>query len=393
MKNRKAFLLINCLFVFLLSGCWDQIAIEERGYVIGTAVGLADKQTSDHYKLHATNQIVVPAGLGSSSGKGGSGPKAYTNLSATGISLLEISRKMSTKTNRTPFYEHLKVLIVSKELAQEKGLFTKIMDVFIRDQEMRRSIKVIISEGKAKKILEAKPETEKLPAMYINSILEHSVSVLTVIDPVRVGDLQKHLLARDSFTLPKVSTNGKVVNNSGVAVFQGEKNKMVGVLTAEETKGLNLIMESNDNGAVKFEINDHLMVFEFQNTKSSIKIDTNNLKNIKISVSIQAEGSVSEMFGSRKLLTKKRIATIEKETEKRIKKLANQTIKKAQKELNTDIFGFGTRLKQRHYDQWQKIKDDWEKGENLFASSSITVSVNAIFRTTGATDKTKNNNG
>ncbi|WP_404451298.1 Ger(x)C family spore germination protein [Virgibacillus necropolis] len=389
MENRKVYLLIVSSFIFLLTGCWDQVPIEERGFVIGTTVDLADKQESENYNLHATNQIVIPAGLGSA-GQSGSSPTAYTNLSAKGKSLFEISRKISTFTSRVPYYEHLKVIAVSEEVAKEPGLFASIMDAFIRDQEMRRSIKVIISEGEAHQVLEVKTKTEKLPAIYINSILEHSARSLAIVDAVKMGDIHQFLLDRSSYAIPRVLVSDNKVKDNGVAVFQGYNNKMVGVLTGKEVKGLNLIKKKNQGGIIEFEIDDHLMIYEIQNTKSSIKIDVKDKDNINISIKIDAEGDIAEMFGSKTLLEPKRFKEIEKTISKKIEKLANKSLEKAQKELNADIFGFDTRLKQRHYDKWQKIKDDWQKGENLFANCTITVSAEAIVRATGAADKTKN---
>ncbi|ASK61197.1 hypothetical protein CFK37_02810 [Virgibacillus phasianinus] len=389
MQNSKGYLLTVCTCIFFLSGCWDQVAIEDRGFVVGTAIDLADQQESDFYNVKMTYQFVVPAGLGAPGESGG--PKAFTNISATGKSLFEIIRYVDTQTSRAGYFEHLKVIVVSEEVMKEPELFASVMDDFIRDQEMRRSMKVIVSENDAKNILAVEPDAQKLPAIYIDSILQNNYKSARVIMPVRIGQVHEYLLTDRSYVLPRITTteDGKRIKENGVAVIHGYNNQMVGTLTGKETKGLNFITHNNDGGTVEFEIDNHLMIYEIQNTKSSIKIEVNDNNKVDISIKIGAEGRIGEMYGSEKLLTPKRFAEIEKGISKKMEKLANQTLKKAQKDLNADIFGFAELLKQRHYDDWQKMKDDWDHGDNIFADCNIKVTANAIVRSVGATDKTK----
>lgn len=377
----------------LLTACWDQVAIEKRGFVIGTSVDIeemGDKKGKGLYTLGVTSQIVVPAGLWTS-GQGGAAKKAFTNVSASGSSLFEISRVIAKRTSRIPYYEHLKVVVVSEELAMETDLFASIMDVFIRDLEMRQSIKLMISEEEAKSILEVVPEEQSLPAMYINSIMENNSKSLEIVDPVIMSDVHGFLLNRSSYIIPRVLIpEENEIQPNGVAVFHGTDNKMVGVLDGEETKGLNLLKNKNSGGYIEFKVNDHLMVYEIQKTNSTIKIDAKDKDHINISVSIDAEGAIEEMFGSSTLFTPKRIERIEKKVSSKIEQLANRTLKKAQQEYNADIFGYDKMLKQRHYGVWKKIKEDWDHGDNLFQKCDITVTANAIVRSTGSTDRTKN---
>lgn len=388
MVKKKKALLISCSLIFFLTGCWDQVSIEERGFVIGVSVDLKEKTDGNNYKLTMTEQLVVPAGLGSP-GQSGGATKPFTNITASGKSIFEISRKMAKQISRVPYYEHLKVIIISEEVAKAPRLFSSIMDIFIRDQEMRRSIKVVISEGKAKKLLEIKPASENLPAVYIESVMENNAKSIEVGNPVKMGNIHQFLLDRSSFSIPRVVPDENRLKTNGLAVFHGNDNKMIGMLNGKETKGLNLIKEKNKGGSVKFEIEDHLMVYEFQHTKSAIKIDVKNKDDITISIDIDAEGSVAEMFGSETLLKAKRFKEIEKKVSEKIEQLANQTIEKVQGELKADIFGFDNLMKQRHYDKWQKIKKNWDTGENIFANCKIKVSAKAYIRATGSSDKTK----
>ena len=388
-KKMICFMLV-CSLVFL-TACWDQVAIEDRGFVVGVAIDMGEEggeQDKDNYTLNDTTQIVVPAGFGSPA-QGGGG-KAFTNITASGTSMFGISNEIAEKTSRIPYYEHLKVLVVSAALAKESGLFASVMDLFIRDAEMRGSIKIAISSEEAKSIMEIKPNEEKLSAIYIDSVLENGHKTIEIVDPVTMGDIHGHLLDLSSYVIPKVKKAGesKMVS-SGVAVFNGYDNKMVGTLNGQETKGLNLVNNTVKGGLIQFEIDNNLMVFEIEKAKPSVKIDVQDKNNMTISVDIDMKGRIAEMFGSSTLLTPGRFKKIEELVNKKAVQLANHTIKKAQEELHADIFGFGENLNKHHYDTWQKIKGDWDHGDNLFSKAKINVTVNTIVRTTTETDKTK----
>src|SRR5699024_12123610 len=87
---------------------------------------------------------------------------------SSGESIFAINRKMLKETSRPPFYEQLRLLVISEEVALDGDLFASMLDLFIRDQEMRRIIKVIIAEDKAKDVLEVDPKPEKLPVVHVD---------------------------------------------------------------------------------------------------------------------------------------------------------------------------------------------------------------------------------
>lgn len=387
-KHIMALLLTYCTIIILLSGCWDAVDIEDRGFVVGSAIDMGDKRSEGNYNVSVTNQIIVPAGYGTPE-QGAGEEEAVTNVTASGESMIEIARKMAAKTSRVPYFEHLKVIIISEKIAKEPNLIASLLDIYIRDQEMRRGVKVLIAEGEAKHILDVEPKTERFPVKFINSIIENSDRSIVIIDPVKIGKVHKFLLEKSSYVLPRVLFTGKGMDEVGVAVFHGYNNKMVGVLNGEETKGLNLITQKNKNGVITFDIDKQLMAFEIEKTKSKIEIDTKDPENINIAIKITAEGAIAEMFGSKSLLDSKYISEIEEQVAKRIEQLVNLTVERGQKELKADVFGFNNILKQKHSDMWKQIESNWDHGENYFEKSNITVSADVEVRTIGATDKAK----
>jgi len=383
---------ILCFFLFIfLTGCWDQINIEERGFVIGTAVDKADNHSDESQKLALTNQIVSPAGLGTPTEGGGDEPP-YINLTTSGESIFAINRKMLKETSRPPFYEQLRLLVISEEVALDGDLFASMLDLFIRDQEMRRIIKVIIAEDKAKDVLEVDPKPEKLPVVHVDMTTENAFKSMDMIQPVILGRLHSYLLNDNSYVLPRISVHDKDVDYTGVVVFNGLSNQMVGSLDASETKGMNLIKGNMNGGYIKFEVDNHNMNFEIERTNSKMTLVSEDPKNMDIQINIKVEGRLAEMYGSKTLLDSSYLAKMESKIADKVERLANKTIEKAQNDLKLDVLDIDKVLKQRHYHIWKKINKNWEYNENIFSKSNIKVSANVQVREVGATDRAKDKN-
>ncbi|KAB8137711.1 Ger(x)C family spore germination protein [Gracilibacillus oryzae] len=383
--------LMSCSCLLILTGCWDSLPIDERGFVIGSAIDMAGEIQDKNYDITVTHQFVVPGNLSnlSQSGGGGGDKKAFQNISATGQSPFQITRNMLSLTDLIPNSEHLKILIISDEVAREPDLFSSVTDSFIRDHEMRREVKVMITNGKAKDLLENESDTEQLPSRHINNIMENNIKSLELIQSVRVGTLHQYLLNDDSYVLPLITLSGKDINYNGAAIFAGKSDQQVGTLSNEEIKGLRLVKGDITNGMLPFHIDGELMIYEINTANSSIAINTANPEKMDISITINTEGFIAEMFGSRSLLDQQYINKIEKEISKKIEQTVNNTVKKAQQELGIDFFNFSSILRQKHYDVWKKIEKDWEDGEKLFSQSKVNVTAKAIVRDIGASDKAK----
>lgn len=386
-KQKVVHFLLFCSMTLVLTGCWDRVEIEQRGFVVGMAVDLAEESSGEETKLTVTNQFVIPSGLGTPA-KGGGG-KAYFNLSASGKSLFEIESEMATLTSRSPFFQHLQIIVVSSKLASSPNVFSNAMDLFIRNYDMRRGVNVLISDGKAKKVLDAEPDSEKLPVMYVQSIMENSFKKADVIKPLRIGQVHQYLLNQSSYVIPRVSINENRLDYEGLSVFHGYNNRMIGTLNSEETKGYNLIEGNTKGGTIKVQLEDQPVVVEIMDATSTTEIRDKAKENISASVNIEVEGMITENFSSNSLKAKGHLKEIEEKAGKKVEKVVNKTIKKAQEELQADIFGIGEIYRKEHYELWTKIKDDWDHGKNYFAQSDIKVSAEVKIQSTGATDQTK----
>lgn len=373
--------------MMLLTGCWDNVPIEERGFVVGSSLDKEEKKVNDNDELLLTNQFVIPPGIGSNASGESPQASAFVNLTAKGDSVFAMDADMASLTSKMPFFEHLQLLVISEELISTPKLFENTLDIFVRDKQMRRGINVIVAE-RAKDILEIQPKNEKLPAVYINDLLEDSLKKTSLFQPIHIGDIHEYLLTNSSFTIPKFTPLEHEAKYEGTAVYHGFENKVVGSLNKDEVMALNFITSIDmHGGTLEFTFREHLITFQIYNTKSKVKLGVKDPKKIKIHVDIGVEGGIAEVFGNISLNNSENAKKIEEAAAKELEKLVHKTVEKAQQELNADIFGFDDKLRKRHYHTWQKIKNDWDHGANYFANSDIQITAKVKIRTTGATDK------
>lgn len=384
---KKTFLYVTILSVLFLSGCWGQRNIEDLGFTVGTAIDMEDKSGGE-MELRMTNQGVVPPLL-SNPGQGAAQGAATKNLSATGNSLLVINDKLDTMSERIPFYEHLKLIMLSEEVVSVPDLFPKVMDFFLREGEMRREIRLVIAEGEASSVLDIQPEGEQLPIIYIDSTFENTEGrTLQILTGPRIGDIHELLLSTYSYAIPIIKTTGNTVELNQAAVFSGETDSMVGKLNKEEVMGLNLIRGEQREGIIDLKVHGEILNLQMTSMTSNVDMNVNDLENINISIHIELEGFIDEMFSERSLVDNEYLREIEDEVVKRVEDLTKAAIEKGQEELQVDFFGFSRHMYSNHYDQWQKIKDNWDQGENYFANhTTIDVSVNVDLEAIGAMDK------
>ncbi|WP_158591746.1 Ger(x)C family spore germination protein [Oceanobacillus halophilus] len=391
MGRNKVFLhLVFVLLLFLLTGCWDDVELEDRAFISGVSIDLAEEQ-GENTTFELMEQLVVPSGLGSTTEAGGG--KAYRNLSQTGESLYEINSAISRQANRDITIDHVELVIISQDLARQDGLFNDVIDVFIRQQQMRRGILLAIAEEKAKDLLSIETEHAKIPAQYISELTENRQVPITT-SPVRIGDIQESMLNNRSFVVPLLSIyKDNSVNYKGLAIFQGKSSKMVGTLLGKEAKGFNYVLGKEQQGSVTTKVEGDQTTFILAGGTSKIKLLNKDKDQLRFQVDIDVDARLTEYFGELDFYSKGVKEKFKTTLEDKVKKDAEDALKKLKDELQVDAFQFDIFLRSHHYNLWKEVKDDWDHGKNYFSKSDITVQVNANILEPGNSFRVKKKEG
>ncbi|PEA54689.1 spore gernimation protein GerLC [Bacillus pseudomycoides] len=381
---------MSCIcFVFVISGCSERQEIEERGFVVGVAL---DKGTNKGEKSETTTtsrsplvkgtyQIVLPSSLTQQEMK--DGEKNYININATADSVFAQIRIISKKISRSLFFPHIEALILSEDLLKKPFVLEDTLDVFFRDHEMRRNIRIFVSKERAEDILKQSAKPENLPAKYVSMISDHARKNAQMLEAVRIGDLQQKMSASRSFVLPVLGLTRQGIKMEGAAVFRGKDKKLVGRLNGMETLGLNYMIGKKVGGFFKIQRGNQHIVFEVREMRRKIHAFLTDPTKPKFVIDVYLAGTLAEVYlrKDNKVMNDKEISKyLAKEMEKQLQK----TVKVAQKDLKVDVLGIGEYYKRKNYKKWIKVKKNWDQGQNYFSTSNITVRVHPSIEHTGS---------
>lgn len=384
MKKMMLILSLLCLIIGL-TGCWS--ANELTDIAIAAALGI-DK-TDDGYRVSV--QLINPGEIASQqSGKG----LPISVFAAEGKSIMEAIRKLTTSTPRKPYLAHLRVVVFGEELA--KAGIRKPLDFLSRDHEMRTDFVIVVARGmKAEDQLKVLSPLEKISANKIITSIEHSEKNWAPTKIVFLDELINSMVSKGKepvITGLEVLGNPKfgnrkdniervetpaTINTDYLGVFN--KDKLIGWLNEEESKGFNYItdnikstvgfMECKEGGTISFEV-----------IRSKTKVEgtfENGHPRIKIKVKIEA--NIADVECPIDLSKSETIFDLEKQFNEQISSSIFSSIKKA-KEWKTDIFGFGEAIERAEPKRWEKLKNNWQEE---FAKQDVDVKVDLKIRRIG----------
>lgn len=385
-------MLLLLIPLIMMTGCWDRREIEDLGIIVGVAIDrpeqteAAEKEEKEavehkHVKRHRltlTQQFVVPEAIGVE-GKGGSpGKKPYSNVSSEGDTIFSIIRQCSTVSSRPPLYKHLKVIVIGEDVARSINL-QMLTDFFLREPELRRSVKIMIAKGKARAALEAETEIEDLPATKLLKLTENMYKTSRMAPKLTLGEVSEKMAAGSSFIMQRVVTHQGNVKLAGAAVIKGKTNRLIGWLGEEEIDGINWLSGEAKGGVVEAvdEQTKEMVIYEFLSAGSSIKPEINEGE-ISFTVEIESEGRLGEDWTERgDAFDEKFIQRLTKSIEDEIRLLVNKALQKTQKEFKVDVAGFGKQLSIKYPKVWQQVKGDWDQ---TFSQVPVRVKVKVYIR-------------
>lgn len=370
-----------------MTGCWNKRELNE--FSIVTAVGI-DK-VDDEYEISV--QIVNPSEIASNKSNGGSIP--FVLYHAKAETLFEAIRKLSTLTPRKPYFSHIGIMVLGKELAVE-GIDQKL-DLFIRDQEMRSNFLVVVSDQlPAKEILGILSPLEKIPANKMYNSLRNSSEVWASTSPTRFDELVKDLEKTNGNTvLTTIRIDGDpsegaskanveksipsaILYYSGMAVFKN--GKMVGLLNEEESKGYTYIKDKIKSTVTIIACPEGgNITTEVKSSKTKVKGEMANEKP-RIILDIQSDQTVAEVDCTINLEKKKTIAELDKISSETITTNITNTLDTIQNKYKADIFGFGEVIHRSNPKAWKKLEKDWEQ---LFPELEVQVQVDVKTKGSG----------
>jgi len=341
-----------------LSGCLGAREINDLEIVIGMGV---DKGEGGQISLTAQIVNVSSSGGGPSSSGGGGEGKPFWNVSSKGDSIFEAVRQITHMTGNRLFISHNQAVIFGNDIAAE-GL-QKYLDFFLRAHEMRPTALILVAEDKASDVMDAKPETEKYPALNIAKLVE-TYGFTSHLYKVNMKDFASSLMSGTTAQIAPLLSIVKEEESediyvSGMVVFKD--GKMVGKLNHDEARGLLWVLGKVESGVLDVSLPDGKgkAILEIMKAKGQVTPVMEDDK-IAFQIKIKAETSLSEQTTTENLATNEMFEKIQEASAEIIHQEIMAAFDKS-KEFNADIFGFGEMLHKKYSEQWKKIEKNWDE--------------------------------
>ncbi|KAB8137547.1 Ger(x)C family spore germination protein [Gracilibacillus oryzae] len=377
---RNVVLLLTLLF---LTGCWDRQELTEMGIVTGIALDM-NKETGEYI---LTSQFLRPA---SQSTVAPTPNEPFILISATGKTIPELMQKTNRNVDRNGFYPHNKVIIMSEEVAKSGVLH--LFENFQREQNIRSYAWLAVAKGTSARSLLEKHKTSisSIPASFLNNLFMDANA--DAVSSNLLNFYKKALKKGESPVIAVLSIDEGVemtpqtTKLSGGAVFDGDR--LAGFLNERETMAYNWVKTKIRNetlGSYDFLSEDGSIValaLIDKNAKINPNVSKGSLDSFSIEVNLLTELSehqpMKEFNENADIIHY--LDNIEKQAEKKMKADIRHLTETAQKELESDILGFGDRLYKRYPSVWNKVKDNWRAH---FKDLEIEVEVNVKIKNSG----------
>lgn len=390
MKRIIFLLLLILKLAILLTSCWSSNEINEIS--IASALGI-DKSEKGYL---VTVQLINPGEIAE---KSTSTRTPVTTYRISGETIFEALRRLTLETPRKIYLSHLRLLVFGEEFAKD-GI-GKTLDFLSRDHEMRADYYIVIAKNtKATKLLDVLTPVEKTPANKMYSSLEMSEKEWASTYHIQLDELINNLISEGQHPVltgiiiegdPAAGYDIRNVEkvDSPATIHIGyiggfKKDRLIGWLDEDESIGYNYIMDHVTSTIVTLPCSkDGKLSVELIRAKAEVKASVESGKP-KINIEVWAEGNVGEVECDIDLSRTKNIYTLETNIGEKIKSNMESAVKKAQKDLKSDIFGFGEAIHRANPIVWKELKKDWD---NEFERLEVNIKVKVKIRRLGTITK------
>lgn len=367
MKIQRVLILV--IFILsnacILTGCWNYREIDKLAVVAGLAVDKSEEEG----KYELTVEIVDI--------KGGKGTVTGSKVvSAKGDTMFDAVRNMIASTGKRLYWSHTKLIIISQDVAKDGVL--KIVDWFDRDSETREDTDLLVARGeRAKEIFTGERKTEEVISFQLSEMLKSEKS-LSKAPRMEIWEFINDLESEGvSALVPAVelSKNDGIPSPriNGAAIFK--KDQIAGFADGEETKYILFVKDKIKGGIlVQYqEEKDTVTPISLEIFKNSTKTKpVMGDKNVQINIDIQTITAIDEIQGTQNYVDGEGRLKLEKGASQMLSRQVEDVIHKVQEEYNSDVFGFGAKIREELPEVWNDLKPNWDK-----KFKTLQVSVNA----------------
>ncbi len=352
------------LLLFILTGCWDNVELENRGFAISIGVDKIDKDEEglSPYPNRYSLILALPKLSNFSSKGGGDETKVLKKNLAVTIPGGMITANENTSQDLD--FSHSKVIIFGSKLLKDEKLFREALDGLERIHDINRKIIMLATDNKVEDVLSAKSGNEPLVGIFVSEFYNNNKNKNATTFRVDLEDLLKQLRDNGCAVIPKISVKEEQVILEGAAILKDFA--LIGWLTPSETTQMLYMGQEGRGVELVTPYNDILLKCRILEQKTNYKFSENNNK-LKLTINIKIMGEIEEyILAEKEIFDNKLLKEFGKLFEKEIERDLKKTINKFQVEHKGDFLHLENYLRRKDYELWQKYSKDWQKNyENM----------------------------
>lgn len=348
------------LTLFLLTGCWGRLEVNDLGMGTGLAIDKGKQQA-----VRVT--LYLARGMGGA--KGGEPRWTVTREAATISDALHLIHRSSS---RRVSLEHLRVILVGEEYART-GM-EELLDFIARHYQIRLTSRFLVTRGDASTFLHTQPHLEALLPESVVKILEAKGGLNPRVKEFLVANVAESFSPWLYTLHARPGARDREIEVGGMALFVNER--MVDILDQNGTIALSWLLQTPTDVALPVPCADEperLFAVQVENGKAKI-IPSVSGRN----VSFQVKGQVTVNLVS-SACTKSSITVPSHRAlfERQLQVTLTESVQALTKRLQAtkaDPAGFGKRLQLRYPAFFRANASRWP---DLWAQSQVTYALKA----------------
>ena len=262
------------------------------------------------------------------------------------------------------------------------------MDFLERDHEVNRKFRVIVVKGgTAKSVIEATAGIDQLSGVEMSATIDNEAFGKNIkIQGFEVTRLLSKPMTGLVIGLidPEGSNKLTDMKVEGGAVIKNAR--LMGYLTNDEARGY-LFATNKIKSTILTIANPceqgKLVSIEVVGSSGELKADLKDGEP-DLNIEITAYGNIGDEQGSADLSTIDNVKKLESEAEALISENIRDMLQKSQKTFNIDILNFNNMLYRHHYNEFEKLKENWDK---LYGDAEIGIHVQFTIKRSGIINK------
>lgn len=365
----------------LLVGCWDLKDIEVLALVANIAF---DVGKSKEYEL--TVQILLPEILhGQSTAKAAGEGNPIFVIAVEGQTPFEANRKLHEYIPRRPFFGNTRSIVIGEELARQGVL--PVLNMVEINHEFRRSKMIFMALGDGGRVLEIKARIMVNPGDIPVGFMQNLPGIASTVTQTVGNFITQVSSSTIEAVLPVVKViegepevgDNPEVRVAKTAAFKGDR--LVGFLDERESRGLLWVLgRGKIKGVISFQSPETLEIVTIEITRNSSFIDASidDEGRLSVDITIRTEGNLVDQTGFADLYDPQIRRSIERRYAETVRQEIEHALNKAQKELRTDIFGFGGAFFRAYPRVWRdSLELMWDE---LYPYITVNIHVEAHVR-------------